>query len=115
MAVVNFLHHENPSTWGGVDPQPNTPIKADKDTLEFVQNSKNIIDLDFEENEMNNATLVLTSSELMNILKMKFWAAEFKRDRNSLGDDERSGRTNTATTDKNIAKAHQNGARRPTN
>ncbi|GFX04765.1 histone-lysine N-methyltransferase SETMAR [Trichonephila clavipes] len=38
---------------------------------------------------------------------MKFWAAEFKRGRKSLGDDERLGRPNTATTDKNIAKVHQ--------
>ena len=38
-----------------------------------------------------------------------FWAAEFKRDRKSLelGDDERSGRPKTATTDENIAKVHQ--------
>ncbi|XP_030760797.1 protein GVQW3-like [Sitophilus oryzae] len=38
---------------------------------------------------------------------VKFWAAEFKRDRKSLGDDERSGRPKTATTDDNIAKVHQ--------
>ena len=37
---------------------------------------------------------------------VKFWAAEFKRGRKSLGDDERSGRPKTtdATTDENIAK-----------
>ncbi|GFV31502.1 histone-lysine N-methyltransferase SETMAR [Trichonephila clavipes] len=38
---------------------------------------------------------------------VKFWAAEFKRGRKSLGDDERSGRPNTATTDENIAKVSQ--------
>ncbi|XP_030746801.1 protein GVQW3-like [Sitophilus oryzae] len=38
---------------------------------------------------------------------VKFWAAEFKRGRKSLGDDERSGRQKTATTDENIAKLHQ--------
>lgn len=38
---------------------------------------------------------------------VKFWAAEFKRGRKSLGDDERSGRPKTATTDENIAKVHQ--------
>ena len=38
---------------------------------------------------------------------MKFWAAEFKRGRKSLGDDGRSGRPKTATTGKNIAKVHQ--------
>ncbi|XP_030750541.1 protein GVQW3-like [Sitophilus oryzae] len=38
---------------------------------------------------------------------VKFWAAEFKRGRKSLGDDERSGRPKTATTDDNIAKVHQ--------
>ena len=38
---------------------------------------------------------------------VKFWAAEFKRGRTSLGDDERSGRPKTATTDDNIAKIHQ--------
>jgi len=30
---------------------------------------------------------------------VKFWAAEFKRGRKSLGDDERSERPKTATTD----------------
>ncbi|GFT37180.1 HTH_48 domain-containing protein [Trichonephila clavipes] len=38
---------------------------------------------------------------------VKVWAAEFKRSRKSLGDDERSGRPNTATTDEHIAKVHQ--------
>ncbi|XP_030760794.1 protein GVQW3-like [Sitophilus oryzae] len=38
---------------------------------------------------------------------VKFWAAEFKRGRKSLGDDERSQRPKTATTDDNIAKVHQ--------
>ncbi|GFX45717.1 HTH_48 domain-containing protein [Trichonephila clavipes] len=37
----------------------------------------------------------------------KFWAAEFKRGRKSLGDDEFSARPNTATTDENIPKVHQ--------
>ncbi|GFW41620.1 HTH_48 domain-containing protein [Trichonephila clavipes] len=38
---------------------------------------------------------------------VKFWVAEFKCGRKSLGDDERSGRPNTTTTDGNIAKVHQ--------
>jgi hypothetical protein len=38
---------------------------------------------------------------------VKFWAAEFKCDRKSLGDDEGSGGSKTATTDENIAKVHQ--------
>lgn len=38
---------------------------------------------------------------------VKFWAAEFKRGRTSLGDEERSGRPRTATTDENIAQVHQ--------
>ena len=38
---------------------------------------------------------------------MKFCAAELKRGRKSLGDDERSGCPKTATTDENIAKVHQ--------
>lgn len=38
---------------------------------------------------------------------VKFWAAEFKRGRTSLGDDERSGRPKTATMDDNIAEIHQ--------
>ena len=37
----------------------------------------------------------------------KFWAAEFKRGRKSLEDDERSRRPKTATADENIAKVHQ--------
>ncbi|GFV54913.1 HTH_48 domain-containing protein [Trichonephila clavipes] len=40
---------------------------------------------------------------------LKVWAAEFKRGRKSLGDDKRSGRPNTATTDETIAKVHQMG------
>ena len=39
--------------------------------------------------------------------KVKYWAAEFKRGRKSLGDDECSGRPKTATTDENVAKVHQ--------
>ena len=38
---------------------------------------------------------------------VKFWAAEFKHARKSQGDDERSGRPKTATTDENSAKVHQ--------
>ncbi|GFX46865.1 HTH_48 domain-containing protein [Trichonephila clavipes] len=38
---------------------------------------------------------------------VKFWAPEFKRGLKSLGNDERSGRPNTATTNENIAKVHQ--------
>uniref|UniRef100_A0A8C4SC05 HTH CENPB-type domain-containing protein n=1 Tax=Erpetoichthys calabaricus TaxID=27687 RepID=A0A8C4SC05_ERPCA len=41
-----------------------------KDILEFVQSSKNIIDADSDdENEMNNAAPVPTSSEMRNIMK----------------------------------------------
>ncbi|GFW37695.1 HTH_Tnp_Tc3_2 domain-containing protein [Trichonephila clavipes] len=43
---------------------------ADKDILEFVRSSKNIIDADSkDENEMNNAAPVTTSSEMRNIIK----------------------------------------------
>ncbi|XP_039964258.1 protein GVQW3-like [Bactrocera tryoni] len=38
---------------------------------------------------------------------VKFWAAEFKRGRRSLEDDERPGRPKTVTTNDNIAKVHQ--------
>ncbi|GFX27720.1 histone-lysine N-methyltransferase SETMAR [Trichonephila clavipes] len=38
---------------------------------------------------------------------VKFWAAEFKRRREILGVEERSGHPNTPTTDKNILKVHQ--------
>lgn len=38
---------------------------------------------------------------------VKFWAAEFKRGRISLADDERSGRPKTATASDNIKKIHQ--------
>ncbi|GFU64793.1 histone-lysine N-methyltransferase SETMAR [Trichonephila clavipes] len=38
---------------------------------------------------------------------VKIWTAKFKRVRKSLGDDERSGRSNTATTDENITKVQQ--------
>ncbi|GFW63788.1 hypothetical protein TNCV_3743961 [Trichonephila clavipes] len=40
--------------------------------LEFVRSSKNIIDADSEDrNEMNNAALVSTSSEMRNIMKSR--------------------------------------------
>ncbi|GFV40419.1 hypothetical protein TNCV_2535871 [Trichonephila clavipes] len=46
------------------------PIMSDKDILEFVQSSKNIIDPNSDaENEMNNAAPVPTSFEIMNIIK----------------------------------------------
>ncbi|GFT46524.1 histone-lysine N-methyltransferase SETMAR [Trichonephila clavipes] len=38
---------------------------------------------------------------------VKFCIAEFKRGRQSLGDDARSRRRDTATSNKNIAKVHQ--------
>ena len=38
---------------------------------------------------------------------VKFWAAEFKRGRKSLGEDECSGRPKTATTDESMAKVHE--------
>ncbi|GFV48941.1 hypothetical protein TNCV_1093411 [Trichonephila clavipes] len=45
------------------------PIMADKEILEFVQSSKNIINADFDdENEMNNAPVPI-SSEMRNIMK----------------------------------------------
>ena len=40
-------------------------------------------------------------------ITVKFWTAEFKRGRKSLGDDEHSGSPKTTTTDKNIAKVQQ--------
>ncbi|GFV46353.1 hypothetical protein TNCV_3232421 [Trichonephila clavipes] len=46
------------------------PIIAEKDILEFVHGSKNIIDTDAnDKDKMNNAMLVPTSSEVMNIMK----------------------------------------------
>ncbi|GFS60417.1 hypothetical protein TNCV_946761 [Trichonephila clavipes] len=46
------------------------PIMADKDILEFFQTSKNIFDVDFDdENEMNNATPVPWSSKMRNTMK----------------------------------------------
>ncbi|GFU10889.1 hypothetical protein NPIL_648731 [Nephila pilipes] len=38
---------------------------------------------------------------------VKFWAAEFKRSRTSLGNGDRLGRSETATTVDNITKGHQ--------
>ncbi|GFX96952.1 putative transposable element [Trichonephila clavipes] len=48
-----------------------TPFMADKDILELVQSSKNIIDSD-SKNEMNNAALAPTSFEKRNIMKSMF-------------------------------------------
>ncbi|GFX96948.1 hypothetical protein TNCV_1996801 [Trichonephila clavipes] len=47
------------------------PFMADKDILELIQSSKNIIDSD-NENEMNNAALAPTSFEKRNIMKSMF-------------------------------------------
>ncbi|GFV73932.1 uncharacterized protein TNCV_2641961 [Trichonephila clavipes] len=45
-------------------------IMAGKDILQFVQSSKNFIDVDSDdESEMNNAAPVPTSSEMRNIMK----------------------------------------------
>ena len=38
---------------------------------------------------------------------LPLWEVTFKRGRKSSGDDERSGRSKTATTDENIARVHQ--------
>ncbi|GFW76562.1 hypothetical protein TNCV_2681791 [Trichonephila clavipes] len=44
-----------------------------KDTMEFVQSSKDIIDIDSgDENEVNNAALVPMSSEISNIMKSMY-------------------------------------------
>ncbi|GFT95818.1 hypothetical protein TNCV_311711 [Trichonephila clavipes] len=46
------------------------PIMTGKDILECVKSSKSIIDSDSDgENEMNNASPVLKSSEMRNIMK----------------------------------------------
>ncbi|GFV32275.1 SCAN domain-containing protein 3 [Trichonephila clavipes] len=46
------------------------PIMADKDILEFVKSSKNIIEVySDDENEMNNAVPIPTSSEIRTITK----------------------------------------------
>ncbi|GFW21713.1 hypothetical protein TNCV_2529121 [Trichonephila clavipes] len=47
-----------------------TPIMADKDILEFVKSSKNIIEADSDdEKEMKNKSFVPTSSEMRNVMK----------------------------------------------
>ncbi|GFY33200.1 hypothetical protein TNCV_1240511 [Trichonephila clavipes] len=66
------------------------PIMADKDILEFVQSLKNIIDSHTDdENEMNKATLVRTSSEMKNILKSmrSYLDAHFSGELNNKMDD----------------------------
>ncbi|GFV80726.1 histone-lysine N-methyltransferase SETMAR [Trichonephila clavipes] len=57
-----------------------------------------------------NTCQPLSDLELLssaNKSELKFWATEFKCGRKSLGDDERLGCPNTATTDENSAKVHQ--------
>ncbi|GFW24480.1 hypothetical protein TNCV_607211 [Trichonephila clavipes] len=55
------------------------PIMTDKDILDLVQSSKNIIDADFyDENEMNNVAPVSTRSEMKNVMKTELaerWTA----------------------------------------
>ncbi|GFU89610.1 histone-lysine N-methyltransferase SETMAR [Trichonephila clavipes] len=77
----SVCHEFEPST--AEDPPCNTPTQI-KDKLDSVY---------------GDSTAPFTT--------VKYWAAKFKRDRKSLGDDERSGRPNTASTDENIAKVHQ--------
>ncbi|GFS74898.1 uncharacterized protein TNCV_1395771 [Trichonephila clavipes] len=53
-------------------------IMADKDILELVQSSKNIIDVDSDdENKMNNAAHVPTSSEMKNAMKIAAVVIEY--------------------------------------
>ncbi|GFW20555.1 hypothetical protein TNCV_1047801 [Trichonephila clavipes] len=63
---------------------------ANKDILEFVQCSKNIIEADSDDkNELNNATPVPTSSELRNIMKSmsSYLDANSNGERNNKMDD----------------------------
>ncbi|GFX68004.1 hypothetical protein TNCV_921051 [Trichonephila clavipes] len=57
-------------TEGDDDAVCTAPFTADKDILELLQSSKNIIDADFyDANEMNNTVPVSTSSKMKNIMK----------------------------------------------
>ncbi|GFX70186.1 hypothetical protein TNCV_4616241 [Trichonephila clavipes] len=50
----------------------NAPIRTNKENLEFLQSSKNIIDADSDDvNEMNPAAAVPLSSEMKNIMKRR--------------------------------------------
>ncbi|GFW13934.1 hypothetical protein TNCV_4700691 [Trichonephila clavipes] len=50
-----------------------SPIMGDKYILVLVQNSKNIIDADFEvESKLNNASPVPTPSEMRSIMKSSY-------------------------------------------
>ena len=55
-----------------------------------------------------HANMVATLGDFAPALStVKKWAAEFKRSRESLEDDPRSGRSSTATTQQNIDRIHQ--------
>ncbi|XP_020296620.1 putative uncharacterized protein FLJ37770 [Pseudomyrmex gracilis] len=57
--------------------------------------------------QIKNELDVVYGDSAPSFTTVKFWAAEFKRGRTSLVDDERSGRPKTAITDDNIAQVHQ--------
>jgi len=57
--------------------------------------------------QIKNELDVVYGDSAPSFTTVKFWAAEFKRGRTSLIDDERSGRPKTATSDDNIAQVYQ--------
>ncbi|GFU26924.1 hypothetical protein TNCV_1672221 [Trichonephila clavipes] len=64
----------------GDDTVCTTPIMADEDILEFIENSKNIVDADSDdENEMDNAAPLPMSSEMRNIMKSLLHMYEIRR------------------------------------
>ncbi|GFU09673.1 hypothetical protein TNCV_5027181 [Trichonephila clavipes] len=65
-------------------------IMADKDSLEFVQSSKNIIDADYDdEHEMHNVGPVPTSSKMRNITRSYLDTQDNDKIINKMGDIER--------------------------
>ncbi|GFV68279.1 hypothetical protein TNCV_1875611 [Trichonephila clavipes] len=78
MAAVDFLHHENPPTWSGVEPATlgaegkrkinHATQPAGKKRLNFNKESA----YSGEGNVMDNVAPVPTSSEMRNISKRKF-------------------------------------------
>ncbi|GFW53111.1 hypothetical protein TNCV_3293601 [Trichonephila clavipes] len=90
-------------------------MMTDKDTLEFIQSSENIIDTDSDdENETNNAASVHSPSEMKNIMKNKGegvtkLATEFNVGKASVGDInewmEEDGETAEFLTHDSIAAA----------
>ncbi|GFV58744.1 HTH_48 domain-containing protein [Trichonephila clavipes] len=80
------------ATHGGNGSSPHWSLEVEKSSSNDVGKSNTPSQFKYELDS-------LYGDSAPSFTTVKFWAAEFKRGRKSLGDDERLARPNTATTD----------------